>query len=166
MLVALSAALLAGCGVPSTGVLDGGRAAGGLTRNLRLYFVSPAGRLEAVSRPEVPASKVTDPRGVIKLLMAGPTEAERASGLTTSVTPDGPYETTVGPDTVTVDVPRQELSASSPGDRNLAGQLVCSIARARTMADGGGTRQTDDIRVTVRARSGRPATHVCSDFLG
>ncbi|MET9297132.1 hypothetical protein [Streptomyces sp. NPDC003077] len=164
-LVALAVVLLAGCGVRPTGVLDGGEPPGGLTKNLRLYFVSPAGRLVAVSRPDIPASKVTDPDGVIKLLRQGPTPAERASGLTTSLTTEGAYETTVSGNTVTVRVPQAEIAVSSQGDRSLSGQLVCSIARARAMADGNGATRTDDIRVTLRAQSGRPGSYVCSDFL-
>jgi len=42
---------------------------------------------------------------------------------------------------------------------------VCSIARARTAADGSGMTRTDDIRVTVQPQRGRPGTYVCSDFL-
>ncbi|WP_030561361.1 GerMN domain-containing protein [Streptomyces aureocirculatus] len=167
---ALAAALLlSGCGVRPTGVLDGGTAASGLTKGLRLYFVSQAGRLEAVSRPDMPASKVTDPAGVIKLLGQGPTAAERASGLT-SLVRDEDYEMGYEADVddggaVTVRVPQFELDDSSVGDRNLTGQLVCSIARARAMAESTGTADTDDIRVTVRPREGRAGTHVCSDFL-
>ncbi|MER7348252.1 hypothetical protein ABT390_22945 [Streptomyces aurantiacus] len=167
--VALSAAavvlLAAGCGVRPTGVLDGGEAAGGLTKGLRLYFVSQTGRLEAVSRPEIPAYKVTDPNGVVKLLGSGPTDAERASGLTTLLDAGGQYRATVDGDAVTVHVPQPDLSASAVDDRNLMGQLVCSIARARAIADDKGTTRTDDIRVTVRPQDGRSETYVCSDFL-
>ncbi|GGS24421.1 hypothetical protein GCM10010252_74520 [Streptomyces aureoverticillatus] len=167
-LCAVAVALLAGCGVRPTGVLDGGEAAGGLTKGLRLYFVSQTGRLEAVSRPEIPAYKVTDPNGVIKLLGSGPTDAERASGLTTllwSGGQAGEYRATVDGDAVTVHVPQADLSASAVEDRNLMGQLVCSIARARAIADDNGTTRTDDIRVTVRPQDGRSETYVCSDFL-
>lgn len=163
-LCASTLALLTGCGVQPTGVLDGGEAAGGLTKGMRLYFVSQSGRLEAVSRPELPVDKASDPAGVIKLLGAGPTEAERAAGLTTLLI-EGTYSATVKGDEVTVHVPQEELSPTHLGDRNLTGQLVCSIARARAMADGTGTTRADDIRVTVQPKSGRPSTHVCSDFL-
>ncbi|MEV5983988.1 hypothetical protein AB0L85_03115 [Streptomyces sp. NPDC052051] len=164
-LAGLTLLLLAGCGVRPTGVLDGGEAAGGLTKGLRLYFVSQTGRLEAVARPDIPAAKVTDPNGVIKLLMGGPSAAERAAGLTTLVTSETGYGATVDRDEVTVRVPDLGLSPSSTGDRNLMGQLVCSIARARAAADGSGTTRADDIRVTVRPRSGTAGTYVCSDFL-
>nr|WP_157166530.1 hypothetical protein [Streptomyces typhae] len=161
--------MVTGCGVRPTGVLDGGEAASGLTKGLRLYFVSQAGRLEAVARPGIPAAAVTDPAGVIKLLGNGPTAAERASGLTSLVGDEG-YETGYEADVdaegaVTVRVPQLELDDSSVGDRNLTGQLVCSIARARAMADRTGTTDTDDVRVTVRPREGGAGTHVCSDFL-
>ncbi|MBB5935015.1 hypothetical protein [Streptomyces zagrosensis] len=168
-LTALTAALLAGCGVPPTGVLDGGKAADGLTKGLRLYFVSSAGRLEAVARPDMPADKVTDPNGVIKLLVSGPTPAERESGLTTLLMPQIGYQGTVNragaKDAVTVRVPWAEVSTSGLGNRNLAGQLVCSIARARAMADDSGTTWADDIPVTVQPQGGRSGTYVCSDFL-
>ncbi|MER5299370.1 hypothetical protein ABT039_07865 [Streptomyces lasiicapitis] len=157
--------LLAGCGVRPTGVLDGGEAAGGLTKGLRLYFVSQTGRLEAVSRPEIPAYKVTDPNGVIKLLGSGPTDAERASGLTTMLGTGAQYRATVAGNAVTVHVPMADLSHSAVDDRNLMGQLVCSIARARAVADDKGTTRADDIRVTLRPQSGRSKSHVCSDFL-
>ncbi|MFD9907368.1 hypothetical protein [Streptomyces sp. NPDC059063] len=160
--------LLAGCGVRPTGVLDGGGSAGGLTKGLRLYFVSQALRLKALSRPTVPMTCHGDFSGVIKYLVAGPTEAERASGLTTLLE-EGSYEATAKGDTVTVRAPVPELSASRPGDRNVLGQLVCSFARARAVSggdgDGDGAKRTDDIRVTVRPWDGRSGTYVCSDFL-
>ncbi|MFH9075019.1 hypothetical protein [Streptomyces alboflavus] len=171
-LATLAVVLLAGCGVRPTGVLDGGESAGGLTKGLRLYFVSQAGRLEGVSRPSIPAYKVTDPNGVIKLLLAGPVDAERDAGLTTLLGRDGGYHGTVdgnggnGGDKVTVHVPEGDLAGSSVEGRNLMGQLVCSIARARAVADRNGTTRTDDVRVTIRPRAdGRPGTYVCSDFL-
>ncbi|MBJ3806885.1 hypothetical protein JGB26_07085 [Streptomyces flavofungini] len=158
--------LLTGCGVRPTGVLDGGESAGGLTKGLRLYFVSQAGRLEGVSRPDLPAYKVTDPKGVIKLLLGGPDDAERDSGLTTLLGRNGSYDATVDGDDVTVHVPPGELIGSPVQDRNLTGQLVCSIARARAVADRSGTTRTDDVRVSIRPKGeGSPGTYVCSDFL-
>ncbi|WJV47937.1 GerMN domain-containing protein [Streptomyces flavofungini] len=166
VLTTLAALLLAGCGVRPTGVLDGGEAAGGLTKGLRLYFVSQAGRLEGVSRPSIPATRFTDPKSVIKLLLNGPAKPELANGLTTLLGSDGSYDATVAGGRVTVHVPQGELSGTPVENRNLIGQLVCSIARARAMADTNGTTRTDDIRVTIRPRGdARPGTYVCSDFL-
>ncbi|ARX84404.1 hypothetical protein SMD44_03842 [Streptomyces alboflavus] len=165
-LATLAVVLLAGCGVRPTGVLDGGESAGGLTKGLRLYFVSQAGRLEGVARPGVPASRVTDPKAVIKYLLVGPVASERDAGLTTLLGDDGSYDATVDGDRVTVHIPQGALLGSPVENRNLKGQLVCSIARARAMADGNGTTRTDDVRVTIRPRGdGRPGTYVCSDFL-
>ncbi|MER6915319.1 hypothetical protein ABT354_26900 [Streptomyces sp. NPDC000594] len=169
-LTALTAALLAGCGVRPTTVLDGGDAAGGLTKGIRIYFVSSTGRLEAVSRPEHDVSAVADPAGVLKLLGAGPTREERAAGLTTLVTSEG-YETGYraaldADGGVTVDVPQPELSPDSLAGRRQLGQLVCSMARGRALADRSGTRRTDDIEVTVRASDAKPRTYVCSDLIG
>lgn len=165
-LAALAAVLLTGCGVRPTGVLDGGEAPGGLTKGLRLYFVSQAGRLEGVARPGIPASRVTDPKTVIKYLLVGPVDSERDAGLTTLLGDDGSYDATVDDGRVTVHIPAGALSGSPVENRNLKGQLVCSIARARAMADAKGTTRTDDIRITLRPRAdARPGTYVCSDFL-
>ncbi|MEV7283456.1 hypothetical protein AB0O01_02605 [Streptomyces sp. NPDC093252] len=162
----LAAATLSACGVQPTGVLDGGDPAGGLTKGLRLYFVSQSGRLEAVSRPDIPVSADPDDLlGVLKYLMSGPTPAERASGLTTLLE-SGTFELSTGDRTVTLDIGAPALDPASLRDRNLTGQLVCSLARARAMADPSGTTRTDDIRVTIRPWSGPAPTHICSDFLG
>ncbi|MEV0125128.1 hypothetical protein AB0I16_26935 [Streptomyces sp. NPDC050703] len=154
--------LAAGCGVRSTGVVDGGEAASGLTKGLRIYFVSETGRLEGVSRP---TPKITEPASVIKLLMTGPTEGERRTGLTTLIT-NGPYDVTGAGDELAVRVPDTVLDPASVADRNLAGQLVCSLARARSVLDEDGRTRPDDVRVTVRGEAGgRLGPYVCSDFL-
>ncbi|MER0244189.1 hypothetical protein AAHZ94_19720 [Streptomyces sp. HSW2009] len=163
-LLPLATALLAGCGIRPTGVLDGGDAPSGLTKGMRLYFVSQTGRLEAVSRPDMPAYTVTEPASIIKLLGAGPNESERASGLATLLY-GGNYEATVKGKSVTVRATDEYLDATDVGDRNLAGQLVCSIARAQAVGDTTGTTRTDDIRVTVSSLNGRMGSFVCSDFL-
>ncbi|ANW21415.1 hypothetical protein [Streptomyces clavuligerus] len=163
-----AAVLLTGCGVGvhPTGVLDGGAAPGGLTTGMRLYFVSSAGRLEAVSRPsgEEPW-KLGNPDTIIKLLLGGPSEAEREAGLTTLVEIGG-FRGAAGKGRVTVQIPHADLFMSSVDDRNLMGQLVCSVARGQVVADGTGTKRTDDIRVEVWSMGGREGSYVCSDFLG
>ncbi|MFJ4685217.1 hypothetical protein [Streptomyces sp. NPDC088789] len=167
---ALSVTLLAGCGVRPTGVLDGGESAGGLTKGLRLYFVSQSGRLEAVSRPGVEVSRLTDPRSVLKFLLEGPTQAEREAGLSTLLD-RAEYDVTVKGETVAVTIGGRILDPSSLEDRNLTGQLVCSVARVRAMTDGTGETRTDDVPVLVQAQSNGSGpgdlagTHVCSDFL-
>ncbi|MEU5976837.1 hypothetical protein [Streptomyces sp. NPDC047315] len=166
--VAVVLVLLAGCGVRPTGVVDGGQSAGGLTKGLRLYFVSQAGRLEAVARPDIPLETLSEPVQVLKLLGQGPTQAERESGLSTLVGADfyyGRYDVRVRADRVTVHVPLPHLDGLSVQDRNMVGQLVCSMARARAVLDVSGTRRTDDVPITVQPQEGDPATYVCSDFL-
>ncbi|MFE0425309.1 hypothetical protein [Streptomyces sp. NPDC058953] len=166
-LTALAAVLVAGCGVRPTGVLDGGQAPGGLTKGMRMYFVSPTGRLEAVPRPDLTADDLAYPAVVIKELTMGPSKVERAAGLV-SLVRDDPYfrfEAVYEGDTVAVTVPDDELSPTEPRDRNLMGQLVCTFARARAVTDGRETKRTDDIRVTLRARAGQVGPYVCSDFL-
>ncbi|MEU3602325.1 hypothetical protein ABZ714_26935 [Streptomyces sp. NPDC006798] len=168
-LLALAVVLLAGCGVRPTGVLDGGEAPGGLTKGMRLYFVSPTGRLEAVPRPELTAEELSFPGTVIKMLTIGPVGAERQAGLVTLVRPDsyeGRYDARFDGESVTIDIPEPDLSPTDARDRNLMGQLVCSFARARAVTEGRGAKRTDDIRVTVRSPDSRFGPYVCSDFLG
>ncbi|MEU5159476.1 hypothetical protein AB0G74_07680 [Streptomyces sp. NPDC020875] len=167
-LTALLTVLLTGCGVRPTGVLDGGEAPGGLTKGMRLYFVSPTGRLEAVPRPELTAEDLSFPGTVIKMLTIGPVGAERQAGLVTLVRPDSyedRYDARFDGDSVSIDIPQPELSPTDARDRNLMGQLVCSFARARAVTEGSGAKRTDDIRVTVRSPDSRLGPYVCSDFL-
>ncbi|MEU9336999.1 hypothetical protein AB0D49_28170 [Streptomyces sp. NPDC048290] len=163
--LALTACGVPPTGVPPTGVLDGGDPAGGLTKGLRLYFVSHSGRLEAVSRPGI---RVPDAENLINIVkyLADLTDAERASGLTSLVEDAGVQEVTAGDGTVTVDIAERYWDPSSRRDRNMTGQLVCSMARARALADPTGATRTDDIRVTVRPENQPGREHVCSDFLG
>ncbi|MGV9315378.1 hypothetical protein ACWDR0_24810 [Streptomyces sp. NPDC003691] len=165
---ALTAALLTGCGVQPTGVLDAGAPAGGITTGHRLYFVSQTGRLEAVPRPETRSESVEDPNGVLKGLLSGPHPDERKAGLITLVRDEGDDQgyvaRTGGDGRIFVAVPHYELHPSSVADRNLMGQLVCSIGRSRAVL-GGGKQRTDDIKVTLLTGDGTRRAHVCSDFM-
>ncbi|GLF99441.1 hypothetical protein [Streptomyces yaizuensis] len=164
-LTGLAAALLTtGCGVPPTGVLDGGDPAGGLTQGMRLYFVSHTGRLKPVPRPDIDPSELKDPGDVIELLGDGPSETERATGLTTLV-PQGPYAYTPDWKNLSIRFPAHMIDPSSVEGRNLMGQLVCSIARGRILADGDETRRMDDVPVRVAGRWEEREPYVCSDFL-
>ncbi|MFE0172431.1 hypothetical protein ACFWZ2_08950 [Streptomyces sp. NPDC059002] len=162
--------LVAGCGVRPSGVVDAGEPASGLTKGLRIYFVSETGRLEGVSRS---AEGVREPAGVIKLLLAGPTEAEQRAGLTSLVHGGGSYDVTGEGRRLTVRIPDMILNPSSVSDRNLTGQLVCSLARAQAVLDKKGRTRPDDVRVTVRGdteegpgqESDSGSDYVCSDFL-
>ncbi|MGW2225171.1 hypothetical protein [Streptomyces formicae] len=170
--VALAAAALvltlAGCGVRPTGIVDAGEPASGLTKGLRIYFVSETGRLEGVTRSDEP---LREPAAVIKLLMSGPDESERRSGLTTLVH-GGRFEVTGDGDRLTVRVFDLLLDPASVNDRNYTGQLVCSLARAQAVLDKSGRTRPDDVRVAVRAvppegvqREAELGPYVCSDFL-
>lgn len=158
--VLLGALLVGGCGVRPTGVIDAGEPASGLTKGLRLYYVSEAGRLEGVSRPD---TEIRELAAVIKLLMA-PTEAERRTGLSTLVMFET-YEVTGGGDRVTLHVPGVVFEESSVENRNLTGQLVCSLARASAVLDKRGRTRPDDVQVTIRPEKGSLGPYVCSDFL-
>ncbi|MFH8608912.1 hypothetical protein ACH4D5_15680 [Streptomyces sp. NPDC018029] len=159
--VVVVALTLTGCGVRPTGVVDAGEAAGGLTKGLRIYFVSETGRLEGVTR----TTPIREPAAVIKLLMSGPTEAEQRSGLT-SLVDSGSFEVTGDGDRLSVRVPAATLDPTSVGDRNLTGQLVCSLARARAVLDKRGRTRPDDVRVSVHPAEGAAlGPYVCSDFL-
>ncbi|GLF99439.1 hypothetical protein [Streptomyces yaizuensis] len=159
-----SVLLTTGCGVPPTGVLDGGDPAGGLTQGMRLYFISPTGRLKAVPRPGIDPSGLRIPGDVIGLLMEGPTEEERAAGLTTLLKTQG-FATSTDEDIPSAFFPTTPFDPSSVRDRNTMGQVVCSVARALAVADDDDTRRTDDFPVRVGARDAPTTSYVCSDFL-
>ncbi|MEU6822854.1 hypothetical protein ABZ921_19680 [Streptomyces atriruber] len=152
---------LAGCGVQPTGVVDAGEAAGGLTKGLRIYFVSETGRLEGVTR----ALPISEPAAVIKLLMSGPSKAEQQTGLTTLID-SGRFDVTGKGNRITVRTPDLVLDPAALDDRNRTGQLVCSLARARAVLDERGRTRPDDVRVTVIPEGGGElGPYVCSDFL-
>ncbi|QDY75581.1 GerMN domain-containing protein [Streptomyces qinzhouensis] len=164
---ALTAVLLTGCGVRPTGVLDGGKSAGGLTTGHRLYFVSPTGRLEAVARPGTRNESIEDPNGVLKGLRVGPTQSEReVAGLTTLMGDDdgARYVAKVSDGLVYVSVSHHSLSLTTVDDRNLLGQIVCSIARSRAVL-GGGKQRTEEIPVVVQTGDGRSKKYGCAEFM-
>jgi hypothetical protein len=76
----LLVALLAGCGVRPSGVIHGGPAPAGPVGGTRIYLVS-GGEPALVLR----GPRLADPAEVLRVLAAGPTEAERAQGFTTEV---------------------------------------------------------------------------------
>ncbi|MFD7033656.1 hypothetical protein ACFWAR_37075 [Streptomyces sp. NPDC059917] len=135
LLVAGSAAL-SGCGISSTGpVRAGGPATGvpqrpGGTRSVQLYFASPYG-IRQTSRP---TNGPATPQQALNLLLEGPTEGERARGLSNRVPllPRQPsaFATDGGIDLY---VP---LSVSTGELDNIAlSQLVCTLAHAKTRGD-------------------------------
>ncbi|MEU3614936.1 hypothetical protein ABZ725_21815 [Streptomyces sp. NPDC006872] len=74
---------LVSCGIPTTGVVEAGGPAHGIAPTLRIYFVHD-GALIAVPRT---TDAVVDVRPAVLSLLVGPTEAERAAGLTTLLPP-------------------------------------------------------------------------------
>ncbi|MFJ2771150.1 hypothetical protein [Streptomyces sp. NPDC087300] len=163
-----AALVLTGCGVRPTGVVDAGEPASGLTKGLRIYFVSETGRLEGVTRS---GEGFDEPGAVIKLLLSGPDESEQRAGLTNLVR-GGQYDVTGSGDRLTVRIVDMALDPASVNDRNFTGQLVCSLARAQAVFDKSGRTRPDDVRVTVRAiapegvrQDEELGPYVCSDFL-
>nr|BFD82107.1 hypothetical protein StreXyl84_15080 [Streptomyces sp. Xyl84] len=102
---ALTGALLtlAGCGVPTSGVIDAGAPAVGVAARITVYFVAD-GALRAVPRraPDDAADLVT---AAVRLLLSGPDSSE-ARALTTSLPAvPGPVAVSVGRNVVSVRFP-------------------------------------------------------------
>ncbi|MER5930925.1 hypothetical protein [Streptomyces sp. NPDC002054] len=149
-------AAVAGCGVKPTGVIDAGEPASGLTKGMRLYFASDTG-LRGVPRPDL---KVKDLNDTFKLLLAGPDEAERQSGLTSLVRSIKSYRATGEAGRIVVEAPEAYLR---PEDRLLLGQLVCSLARTYSVLHP--EVRPDDVRVTLRPQGEPLGPYHCSPFL-
>ncbi|MFI2415753.1 hypothetical protein [Streptomyces sp. NPDC018947] len=148
--------LLAGCGVPPTGVVEAGEPASGLTRGARLYFAS-AGGLRPVP---VDDTEITNLDTVLKLLLLGPPPGGRADGLTSYVELPGFSATGTGT--------RVTLHLDGPypgsGRDQGTGQLVCTLARAQSVLVP--EVRTDDVEVTVRPAGSSPlGPYRCADFL-
>ncbi|MFE7313145.1 hypothetical protein ACFU7T_08550 [Streptomyces sp. NPDC057555] len=154
--VALLLAAVAGCGIRPTEVVDAGEPIAGLTKGMRIYFASDTG-LRGVSRPGL---QVRNLDFALKLLFAGPNEAEQKSGLTNLVLLNGPYHAFATGNRVTLDAPDTYLSAD---DRLRNGQLVCSLARAQAVLHP--TLRPDDIQVTLRPKGEPLGPYQCSYFL-
>ncbi|WP_433891662.1 hypothetical protein [Streptomyces sp. CA-111067] len=123
LLTGLAAALaLAGCGVPPSGVIQAGDPATGLSPGLTLYFLSPADTLRAVPRP---GDGGTDPAAAVRLLFAGPTDAE-AGQVRTQLprTPIAPQVSVHG-STLVIGLP-----GLGPLSRLGVDQLVCTATAA------------------------------------
>ncbi|GAA4225497.1 hypothetical protein FHR32_002205 [Streptosporangium album] len=104
--LALAVTLLAaGCGITSTGVVDGGEPAVGFRPSTRLYFVSGS-RLQAAIRP-IPWPPLKD---TLTLLMDGPSAAERGRGLRSELRSDAETPVKVASDQakvlITLPVPK------------------------------------------------------------
>ncbi|WP_411147024.1 hypothetical protein [Streptomyces sp. x-80] len=156
MSVLALAVILAGCGVPPTGVLDAGEPATGLTKGLQLYYVRDT-TLQGVPRPDTP---ITDLTSVVKLLAEAPTRAERERGLINLVRLNRTYEATGTGHHLTLRAPGTNLS----GKRShlAAGQLVCSLARAQGVLHK--EVRPDEVQVTLDGQGKPLGPYQCSQF--
>ncbi|MFE2356743.1 hypothetical protein [Streptomyces parvulus] len=159
---------LAGCGIPETGVVQAGEPASGVLEpgaapspsetaavplaKVRLFFVAD-GLLAPVTRV-LPAA--TDPGAVVLVLLDGPDQRERASGLTTEL-PSATAAPAVRVDgaSVTVLLPR---GTRSLGD-TAVDQLACTVAAARLRQD----PALESAQVTVEQPGGRLAGRSSED---
>lgn len=119
---AAAALLLAGCGIPSTGVVEAGEPAAGLQPTTLLYFVRD-GVLYPVARP-VPGPVTAE--GAVSLLYKGPDVRDRLMGVISALPlPTAlPSVRTSGSD-VTITLP-----AGAPLTRIAVDQLICTAAAA------------------------------------
>lgn len=121
----VSLVALTGCGVQPSGVITGAAPPSGRAEPATtiLYLVSND-RLSPVRRPGGPLSQAD----TLALLAAGPTDEERANGLTTAVPPEvAPFSVAASPSgriVVTLSTPANGLS------RVAVAQIVCTAAAA------------------------------------
>ncbi|MDG4839787.1 hypothetical protein O7631_24940 [Micromonospora sp. WMMD967] len=141
----LVAVLTAGCGVRPSAVITGRSAVSGPTQGIGVYLLAQ-GELTLVLRqpkatepgvapavncaPSSPGGAPCQPAQALALLAAGPTEDERAGGLTSEV-PAG-----LGPFTVTVaresDLTVTTTGAVGPLTANAVDQIVCTVTDTAT----------------------------------
>lgn len=122
---ALAAAglLLAGCGIPTTGVVEAGEPAHGLAQTVTLFFVrAGVGTLATVSRT---SQSEADAGTVVTMLLRGLAPAEqKLMGLTTDL-PAGTFVAGVGTRdgavVVRLHVPQGRLTGTA------ADQVVCTV---------------------------------------
>ncbi|MFH9135198.1 GerMN domain-containing protein [Streptomyces sp. NPDC017524] len=151
-------AVLVGCGVQPTGVIEAGEPATGLTRGMRLYYASDTG-LRAVPVLDRDISSLD---AVMKLLAQGPTAAERREGLTTLLHAPSGYSVTGDGSRVTV-----ELAGSywAEAREQVTGQLVCTLASFQSVREAG--VRADDVEVTIRPGEGPVLGPLrCAGYLG
>ncbi|MEU1181174.1 hypothetical protein ABZ464_26715 [Streptomyces sp. NPDC005820] len=178
LLVVTAGLALSACGIPSTGVVEAGGPASGITATTPLYFVQD-GTLVAVLRAVPEAG---DAAVAIEQMLEGPDVVERSKGWTTQVAraaepaslfptpePGQPQDDPVEPDARTA--PSASASAAEPVRATVEDsrvsvtlpqgvfaersdlaqrQLICTAGRARRLA----TRVTEPVTVTVTAADG------------
>ncbi|MFJ2743539.1 hypothetical protein ACIO3O_28245 [Streptomyces sp. NPDC087440] len=148
---------LTACGVQPTGVIGAGESATGLTKGLRIYFVSRAGRLEGVSRPD---QRLTDLQGALKLLGSGPTAEERKEGLTSAMDYPPSYDVQGTGARVVLRNPGSPADSLS---QLATGQLVCTLARAQSVLAKG--VRPDDVQVTFEGDGPTAGPYRCAAYL-
>ncbi|MGW6457827.1 GerMN domain-containing protein [Streptomyces sp. NPDC055078] len=154
--IAVLGVALMGCGVQPTGVVDAGEPASGLTRGVRLYYVSASG-LRGVPLLD---EEIKDLGSVVKLLHAQVPLAEQSAGLTSLVQLGG-YSVAGKGTRVTV---RLEEPYAATGRDQGTGQLVCTLARAQSVLDP--KVRADDVEVTLRPPEGDVlGPYRCGEFL-
>ncbi|MGW0821120.1 hypothetical protein [Streptomyces sp. NPDC002845] len=160
----LSAALftLSACGIATTGVVEAGQAATGVTPTTLLYFVGDGTSLVAVPRT---STDPVDAEKAVAMLLDGPTDLELVDGLTTELPgfpvellppdPDAapaPTQTSLAMkvrtegDTVSIEMPQ---NLRSPLSRTATDQLICTAAIAHLIT----SQDIDSAKVTVTGRT-------------
>ncbi|MCW5250753.1 MULTISPECIES: hypothetical protein [unclassified Streptomyces] len=150
VLAAVLGIVLMGCGVQPTGVIGAGEPASGLTRGMRLYYVSSSG-LRAVPLVDREIGKdigwvlkllLEPPEGLVNLLqLGGYTVSARGARVTVEI--DGTYGGT-GLDLGT-------------------GQMVCTLASARSVV--APEVGSDEVEVTLSPSSGpEQGPYRCADY--
>ncbi|MFI8181804.1 GerMN domain-containing protein [Actinacidiphila glaucinigra] len=138
-LVCAAAALLTGCGVPGSGVVEAGGPATvdafpGAPNRLTLFFLSPEGRLTPVLRatrddaqaPPVPTAQV------VTVLLDGPEPQEGKAGLGTGLPSSaGPVDVVSSRGTVRITLPFPVRRLKD----NAVRQVVCTAAYAEGRED-------------------------------
>ncbi|MFG1875560.1 hypothetical protein ACGFIV_12055 [Sphaerisporangium sp. NPDC049003] len=160
-LAAMAMALVAGCGITPTDVMDGGEPAIGFRPSTRLYFVSGS-HLQVVTRP-IPWPPLKE---TLDLLLDGPTSAERERGIVSELQPaHAPTKVTAGQAKVRISLPVPKPVAVPQGaTRSILwiGQLTCTAASAlaaRTDID------PDAITVVItQSGAGALGSFRCSQF--
>ncbi|MGW3244870.1 hypothetical protein [Streptomyces sp. NPDC001070] len=148
---AAAAALLAGCGVPESGVVEAGGPATTIVypdtaNRLLLFFLSPEGRPTPVLRDTGVYDEHAPPVQTAKLLSAllqGPRPDESAAGLTTGLpVSGGPVDvaSSLGTVRVTLPFPVRDLKDGA------VSQLICTTAYAEA--------RNGDAEVTLTGRDG------------
>ncbi|ANS68802.1 hypothetical protein SLINC_6578 [Streptomyces lincolnensis] len=160
---------LVSCGIPETGVVEAGGPASGVVPTVRVFFVADGALVSVPRRTPAPI----EVESALEILLQGPTDAERAKGLTTrlplpmlvpsalvtppATSPPGvPGEAAPASDVVAVTTRGGVLSVEvSIRARELAGpaadQLICTALAAQHVAEPGAEPKP----VTVTGADGR-----------